>query len=293
MYIHDKKEQKQIILEECLCLLPLFLYGIYKNGYLLYTKDLISLTSIFYPLLYLVVSFVIYFITKLIVRHKFVLEYDIIHLIIVSMIIMPNLNIYTFTGCLFILNLINELILKKVHFNRIAFYKLAIVGIVILLKNYEYRNLMEINYKFSYNYFDLLFGHQIGGWASTNIILALVIFLILSYRQDVKSKVATSSIFTYLIVSLGFCLFKHQFIFGDVLNANVFFALLLVAPEDMSSPTSAKGMLLYGITTGILTFILSYKINYFEGVYIAILINSLFLNLYEKIANWRIFCKKC
>ena len=67
-YIHTSKNKNRIIKEIALALIPLLLYGIYKNGYLVYQKGLIPLKMVFMPLYLVIITTIIYeliyFLTK-------------------------------------------------------------------------------------------------------------------------------------------------------------------------------------------------------------------------------------
>ena len=290
--IHSEKTKNKIVLETCLLILPLFLYAIYKNGYLLYQRNLISLIEVFKPLLYLGISLVIYEIIKIIFKHHFVIEYDLIYYLLIGLMVMPNTNIYYYSAVVFGISLLFSLFFKRLPINQLAVMKLVLTLVAYLTNTYEYRNLLELKYSFSFNYFDLLMGHQIGAIGTTSIILVVIIYFILSYRQNIKSLIPIVSYITYFIGSLAWSFYTHNFIFENIVNANVIFALVLVATDNMSSPNGRVAQIIYSVIIGILTIIFSLTINYYEGVYIAILIAGIFKNLDEYLANLLIFAKK-
>ena len=47
VYLHDKNDLKKNIIKYIICLLSLYLYGFYKNGILLYSKDYVSFLEMF------------------------------------------------------------------------------------------------------------------------------------------------------------------------------------------------------------------------------------------------------
>lgn len=290
--IHSEKGKNKIIGETCLLILPLFLYALYKNGYLLYQRNLITLLEVFKPLLYLGISLGIYGIVKLIFKHHLVIEYDLIYYLLISLMIMPNTNIYYFSIVIIIWTISFNLLLKKIPINQLALLKLILSLIAFLNNSYEYRNLLEISHGFSFNYFDLLIGHQVGAIGAINIILIGIIYLVLSYRQNIKSLIPIASYMTFLIGSLIWELYTNEFIFENIVNANVIFALVFVATDNMSSPNGKIAEIIYSVVIGILTIIFSLTLNYFEGVYLAILIAGIFKNLDEYIGNLLIFAKK-
>ena len=57
-----KKTINSLVIQNISLLIPLIIYAIYKNGYLIYQKELISIISIFKPLYLVLISIFIKFI---------------------------------------------------------------------------------------------------------------------------------------------------------------------------------------------------------------------------------------
>ncbi len=291
-YIHSKIKVQNIVRDIIFSLLPLVIYGCYKNGYLVYQKNLIPFWLIFKPLILFGGSFIIYELYNLIRYHKLFLDYGLVPYLVLSMVVSPQISLKLYFLVITIFLLIDKLIFRKLTFNRSALLKLGL-GIWAYLKhNYEYANLLEQKGNFLYNYFDLLMGHQIGGIASTSIIIAVIGYFILSYRQDIKDLIFKISYGTFFIGSLIMMLYEKNFNFTILFNANVIFALIFVAMDDISSPNTRGGLIIYSLLIGLLTLTFSYFTNYYAGVYLAILLTSFGGNIYDRLANLRIFPKK-
>ena len=57
VYLHFHKNLKSILVCYFCSLIPLVIYGIYKNGFLLYQKDYISILGLFRPLYFVLIPF--------------------------------------------------------------------------------------------------------------------------------------------------------------------------------------------------------------------------------------------
>ena len=70
VFLHNKENIAKIIKRYLLCLIPLVLYGLYKNGFLLYSRDLISLFESFKIIILLLISIGIYFLVDKLIFHQ-------------------------------------------------------------------------------------------------------------------------------------------------------------------------------------------------------------------------------
>ena len=61
VYIHSQNNLKKIVFQYILCIIPLVFYGIYKNGFLLWNRDLMTFLAIFKLIYLLLISIGIYF----------------------------------------------------------------------------------------------------------------------------------------------------------------------------------------------------------------------------------------
>ena len=67
-YIHYRKDKNDLVNTYFLALLPVLLFGFYKNGILLYQNDLISFLDLFLPLSFYLVSIGIGFLVGVIFK---------------------------------------------------------------------------------------------------------------------------------------------------------------------------------------------------------------------------------
>ena len=99
-YIHYEKDKSSLIHAYYLALIPLFLFGFYKNGILLYQNELISFIDMFIPLYFYGISILIGFLIAMI-RKDSKKEYILYGLILACTISM-NTNMIFYPILLFV-----------------------------------------------------------------------------------------------------------------------------------------------------------------------------------------------
>ena len=282
LLIHDTKDINSLINSYYIALIPLLIFGFYKNGLLLYFNNLINLKYIFIPLYFYLISIIVGFIIAKIFKESPKLNI-LISLIITSSISL-NTNIYMYIIVLFISFLIAKYIWYKYKFNYEALIRLMII-LSLLFNSYSYMNILESLNKFNYNLSDIFIGHGIGGIASTSLLLCLISLIILSLNKFYKKEVVYSSLVSFIILSLGkiFLLMDLDYL-KVFLNGHIYFALIFMGGSLITSPHHKSGMIIYGIIIGIFTFFLSLILP-FDGVYLVIFITSLLIPLINKITN--------
>lgn len=282
VFFHNKVNIKNIVISYLLCLIPLILYGIYKNGILLYTRDLISFLSIFKIIYLLIISLLIYILVDILIfKKKEIWTLDLLFLMIIPLFMPQNINLFVYGISLFISFLISNVLERKIKFNKMAFCKLFIILVLVVINNYTYLNPAENLNIYSLNYWDLLWGRNIGGIASTNIILGIIILILFSVLNNYKKIIAICSISAFLIISL----LISGFDINSLLSSSAILGLILLNVDSISTPHSRLGMIIYGIACGILTAILTYFLNAFEGVFISVLFLSFFTPILDKIVE--------
>ena len=271
-------------------LILLILFGFYKNGIFLYTKNYVTFLEMFKPLLLIFMSISGSVLGSFIHEHKkqkgIKLEYiDVLKTdIIESTILACVLPISTSPIILFIVVLIMYLIKDKYKFNYLALLFVIISLINRLLGTNVYENVYELSTVLNYNRIDLFFGLGSGGIASTSIVLIIGALIALSFNKLYKKEVAISSILTFIVITLLLSVIGNNYsgIFKTLFSHNILFALVFVAPITLYSCYTTKGQVLSGIIIGISTIVLSYYIPY-ESVFVSIFLVSLIKNIIDRI----------
>ena len=279
VFLHTKENISIIVKKYLLCLLPLIIYGIYKNGYLLYSRNLISFPEIFKIVYLLLISFCVYLIINKLIFKKSFWSLDLVFILVIPLFMPSNINIVIYTLGLFMSYLLASILEKKLKFNKMAFCKLFIILLLVLFSNYTYLNSGEALNIYSLNLWDNLWGRNIGGIATSNIILGLIILIIFCLTNIYKKSVAISSLLTFLILTL----ILKDFNINIITYSTPILGIILLNIDTTSTPVTKKAMIIYGTMHGILTSILTTYLNLNEGVFISTLFLSFFALLLDKI----------
>lgn len=268
VFFHSKDNLKKSVISYILCLLPLYLYGIYKNGILLYNKNAIGFIGIFKLIYLLLIGILVYAIVNIIFKKKLKIDLEFLSLFIIPLFMMPNVSFLIYGIGMFIGLIIINVVQKylRININKIAFIKLLIVLLMLLFSVYSYENNLESMNIYAFNIFDLMWGRNIGGLGSTSIILSVIIMLILAIINNYKYIICVGAISTLVIFSLIF----HEYSF--FITSAGLVPIIFVATDLESTPVSKKWCLVNGIIVGLVGFFLMKYVNIYEGMFLSILI---------------------
>ena len=166
-----------------LCLIPLILFGLYKNGLQLYKKDLITPILMLKPLIIIAMSLAGSFIGTIIREfksknkdiHKILNNNKIIFL--ESIIIALLMPINSSPIILFIAMIIMSLFFRRFELNRIALFYIGLEVINKIFGMNSFENLYEVSSMVKYNTIDMFLGFASGGICSTSVLLILIALL--------------------------------------------------------------------------------------------------------------------
>lgn len=270
----NKMSKNKLIISYITILMPFIIYGVYKNGYLLYQNNLISFFNIFKPFYFLILAVIINLIIEYISNKKITVSFNLLYMILLSMIVSIRTNYISFIIIMIIFNVTCLYLDKKFKINYVCLFAI-IFYLINLILNINLMNIAEMNYDYKLSILDMFLGRNIGGMASTNIFLSLISFVILSCSLYYKKYIPIIINGIYLFLS-----FIYLIIFNDyslLLNSTVIFASIFIAPLPIYSPYSLKGIIIYSFIIGLLSFVFT-LINPYIGIYISILIVSIFLD---------------
>ena len=281
IYINSKITIDKYVLRYIYGLIPLIIYGIYKNGILLYNLNLINFLEIFKILYLLIISLIIYTIYCLIFKKKIKLNLEVLNILIIPLFMPPSVNILIYTITLFIGLIINHYLSKVLKYNNTTFMLLFILLFLIIFKNYNYLNLAEATKSYSFSFLDLLFGRNTAGIASSSIIIGLLLIIYFSIFTIYKKEITLSSIISFILL-IGIL---NNFNIINILNGNAILSFILIAPDMLSTPIKRNEKIIYGIIIGLLSALLTQYIDNYCGSIIAILLISIIYNPIRKIDN--------
>lgn len=278
-FLHYEKDYKSIFKSYYIALIPLLVFGFYKNGILLYHENLISFKDIFIPLYFYFFSIIIGIIISLITKES--KSENILIALLITCTISLNTNMLIFPILLFVSIFICKYLykLKKIPFNSLALSRIILV-LALLLNSYSYLNILEHLGKYNYDLFDVFLGFNKGGIASTSTIIILFSLVFLAINKFYKKNIAFSASLSFILLGFIWGLINHNY-FSFLLSGHVYFSFIFLAPDIYISPYTQKGQIIYGFLIGIITFIISLFLKY-EAPYLAILLVSLFIPLLNK-----------
>ncbi len=256
MYIHDKNDLKSYVIKYIICLLPLYIYGFYKNGILLYINDYSDILGMFKIFYLVILSVLAYFITNKILKKEFRFDLIFLSLFLLPLFCPYNINLLVYFAVVFIC-----LLLRK-------FYNVSLL-IVFLSLLASFSVDIDNTSKYFFTTWDLLWGRNIGGIGSTSIVLGLTIFIVLSLINNHKYFVSISGLFSLIILSIVF----KEYTF--LTNGNIILTLLFIASITDKSPVLKKNMVFYGLVIGALGFILCKFVSPYYGMALSTCIVSM------------------
>lgn len=275
--IHKKSSLSKIYMNYFIALIPLIIYGIYKNGILLYIDGSISFINVFKPLLLPIIGGLSGLFVHFVINREFKFNPLILYGLIVGMIVPISTNILIFLVAIIALLFLSKYLEKYFSFNTICFVKLIIVGFLLIFKMCEYANVTELAHDYAFSFIDIIFGRGIGGISSSSIILIIVGYIYLLSDYYYKKEIPLYGLLSYILVILISYIFIKDFsiIINNIFASSVLFTFVFIAPMSEFSPYTPKGKLIFGISIGVLSALFTIFIGSFEASIIAILIVSI------------------
>ena len=277
VYLRAKNDSKSFIKLLLLLMVPFALYGFYKNGILLYKKDLINLFSLFKVPFLVCISIITTYIFKKLFKEDFI-SYRLLLNIFISIITPAKTNIIVFIVLLVLLNILYKF--KKLNIPLI--YMILYIITSYLFKNLSYQNIYEESVVHNYTLTNYLFGCGSGGISNTLTIYSILSFIYLITKFEYKKHIPiTAFVVYYVLITISFLLGNNADI-NFTLNNNLIFAFVYLNTISIFTPYTKGGNYIYGFALGLFTFLFSFlDINI--GVYITSLILSLCYPLFDKI----------
>lgn len=144
------------------------------------------------------------------------------------------------------------------------------------------------DYLISSNILESLFIGNIGGCiGETSALLILAGGLFLMWRRVITWHIPVSFIGTVVVVSylyyylIGFS-YPEFVVLVHILSGGIFLGAFFMATDMVTSPVSARGMVLFGIGCGLLTFTIRVLGGYPEGVSYSILLMNATVPLIDR-----------
>lgn len=253
-FVREETNIKKIISYLYISIIPLLIFGFYKNGIKSYDG-----IYILHPLIIDLVGFASGTVVSIILEKKKPLTsfYPFYGLLSASLVF-PNTSIIVFGLICFI----SLFIYKKINKNNVNIV-CVIALIVILISNFyetSYLNLV-INSNTNLDGLDYLLGKGSAGLNASCTLLSLASYLYLSTKAFYKREIPLYSFLTYSILMVIYLSFIGDInsLFVRLLSNGTIFSLVFVSTMGTTSSYTKRGRICYALILGILMFILSFS----------------------------------
>lgn len=253
-FVREETNIKKIISYLYISIIPLLIFGFYKNGIKSYDG-----IYILHPLMLDLVGFASGVLVSIILEKKKPLTsfYPFYGLLSASLVF-PNTSIIVFGLICFI----SLFIYKKINKNNVNIV-CVIALIVILISNFyetSYLNLV-INSNTNLDGLDYLLGKGSAGLNASCTLLSLASYLYLSTKDFYKKEIPLYSFLTYSILMVIYLSFIGDInsLFVRLLSNGTIFSLVFVSTMGTTSSYTKRGRICYALILGILMFILSFS----------------------------------
>ena len=253
-FVREETNIKKIISYLYISIIPLLIFGFYKNGIKSYDG-----IYILHPLILDLVGFASGVLVSIILEKKKPLTsfYPFYGLLSASLVF-PNTSIIVFGLICFI----SLFIYKKINKNNVNIV-CVIALIVILISNFyetSYLNLV-INSNTNLDGLDYLLGKGSAGLNASCTLLSLESYLYLSTKAFYKREIPLYSFLTYSILMVIYLSFIGDInsLFVRLLSNGTIFSLVFVSTMGTTSSYTKRGRICYALILGILMFILSFS----------------------------------
>ena len=253
-FVREETNIKKIISYLYISIIPLLIFGFYKNGIKSYDG-----IYILHPLILDLVGFASGTLVSIILEKKKPLTsfYPFYGLLSASLVF-PNTSIIVFGLICFI----SLFIYKKINKNNVNIV-CVIALIVILISNFyetSYLNLV-INSNTNLDGLDYLLGKGSAGLNASCTLLSLTSYLYLSTKAFYKREIPLYSFLTYSILMVIYLSYIGDInsLFVRLLSNGTIFSLVFVSTMGTTSSYTKRGRICYALILGILLFILSFS----------------------------------
>ena len=253
-FVREETNIKKIISYLYISIIPLLIFGFYKNGIKSYDG-----IYILHPLILDLIGFASGALVSIILEKKKPLTsfYPFYGLLSASLVF-PNTSIIVFGLICFI----SLFIYKKINKNNVNIV-CVIALIVILISNFyetSYLNLV-INSNTNLDGLDYLLGKGSAGLNASCTLLSLASYLYLSTKDFYKREIPLYSFLIYSILMVIYLSFIGDInsLFVRLLSNGTIFSLVFVSTMGTTSSYTKRGRICYALILGILMFILSFS----------------------------------
>ncbi len=279
-----------------LSLLPVIIFSFYKNGILAYKGGAINL---FLATQYLVIPIIIIILSYVFEAYYYLgykKEKDTNNVInslvpyintLCYLLCGPATRLYISIPIIVVLDIAMKFIDNKFTVNRVCLFKCILFGLLILIGKSSNMNYYEMTLGSNDLSLGALFiGKGIGEIGVTSTLCALIGFVVLLFNTYYKKDIPIVCFICYVLVSV-LLYFANVVNFNELMvntfNSGVIFAFVFVASLSNGTPVVRSGRLIYSILVGIICGIMVHLVDFYVGIYFAILVLSLISPILNKV----------
>lgn len=253
-FVREETNIKKIISYLYISIIPLLIFGFYKNGIKSYDG-----IYILHPLILDLVGFASGVLVSIILEKKKPLtSFYPFYGILSASLVFPNTSIIVFGLICFI----SLFIYKKINKNNVNIVCVIALMVILISNFYEtsYLNLV-INSNTNLDGLDYLLGKGSAGLNASCTLLSLASYLYLSTKAFYKREIPLYSFLTYSILMVIYLSFIGDInsLFVRLLSNGTIFSLVFVSTMGTTSSYTKRGRICYALILGILMFILSFS----------------------------------
>lgn len=273
-----------------LSFIPLIIYGLYKNGYLILANNYLSFVDaykiILYPLGCVLIGLLFTLVFK--ERKKSVLQYA----ILMGVAAPYNFNMYLYFLIVFAFMFVVALVPNKYKVNEVAFLITVLIIINYYSKQFSIFNPMEFSHTYGYSLIDLFFGRGASYLFTSSIILIILSYFILSFIKTYKKDIPIFTTSVFVGLTLVYMIATNNYLNNIKLlfNGTTLFSFVYLATINESSPSTKYVTYIYSSLIGLLSFVLIYLFDIYTGSIISVFIISLLYKIFELIRQ-KLFLK--
>ena len=287
-YIFSKETRNENLFY--LAVAPLFIYGIYKNGYLLYTNKYINLFEVFKVAMYPLISILIGYLIGLIFKNK---KSELLKFGVLAGLVAPfGFNMIAYFSICIGMMFVVALVPNHLKINNIAFLCTILIILNKVFNNSIIFNPMEITNMYKFTLFDLFFGRGASFLYTSSVFWLLISYVILSFIKTYKKNIFIISSITFIVFSFIYMFITKSYLNNLILllNGTSFFSFIFIAPINESSPSISNEITIYSILVGLISFILVFIFKVYTGAIITVFALSIIYRIYN-IIRQKIFLK--
>lgn len=298
VYIHGENTIFNLNKRYLIALIPMILFGFYKNGILVFQKNYTNILGLFKPLLIPTFGFLIGYITIVIYNkiknkdNEILNDYVFpIQTLIIGMLMPINIKYSVFILCLTTISLLYMLFVynRKIKINYIAVTSLTLIIISYLIGNYKdiislFMNNYESSVLLNHSIYRLIFGFNYGGIASSNIILVIIAYFYLSFSFSYKKNIPFYLMIMFSIIIIFSLISGINFsnLLRNILNSTMIFSLFFVVNDNFASPYTNLAIIVYSLLLAITTTILT-TLNFQLSLLIGTVLTSFIVPILNKV----------